>query len=134
MESFALYTFFNELGPKSSLGQQHGYFILHFFDEKGFCDQGVLEEIYSRFYDHQIKDALIGPFESLDDLQQYVHRVSQELQIKIVVLSSDEYNQCLEKSLSAEELVESMREIGQVIEDEESSSMQKMWTRFIKRR
>lgn len=127
MECFAIYTYLHEdqidgIGP--------GYYIIQLFDERGYCDRETLEEVYVESFHSELQGPFVGPFEGVSHIRDYCFRLSTFLKGKVFLISVEDYNQVLDKSSDSSELLESIRESGQEIEDLEISSSQRLWSKF----
>lgn len=131
MECFAIYTYLHE-NDNGAFGA--GNYLLYTFDQKGFCDRELLEDVYSEMEQGALESGpFVGPFEGISHVRDFVYRLSGAMRSKIYLLSVEQYNACLDKCSEASELLELMKEAGQMVEDESFSSGQRLWDRFFNR-
>lgn len=116
-----IHHFFN---PFPEEGQESFYYLLYLLDEKGLLEQEVASKLYSsRFQSAEVLEFksprnAIGPFTSLEQLNQYSFALCEEFNAaKISLLSVSEYNSLLEESLEASDFHRDLLEKGNVMEN-----------------
>lgn len=116
-----VYNFFN---PFPEEGQESYYYLLYLLDEKGILEREVAEKLFSeRFNSEEVRGLktphhTIGPFASLETLNQYSFALCEELNAaKISLLSVLEYNTLLEQSQQAVDFHRDLLEKGNVMEN-----------------
>jgi len=84
------------------------YYLLYIFDQQGLVDRDTLEQVYTdMFFSSQRKmDArYVGPFESLENLQQYVLRLCGQQDVAHAHLfATTDFNQMLDNITTADDL------------------------------
>jgi hypothetical protein len=116
-----VYNFFN---PFPEDGQESYYYLLYLLDEKGILEREVALQIFTERYTSEEIVGLktpfntIGPFVSLEKLNQYAFALCEELNAaKISLLSVQEYNSLLEYSQLASDFHRDLLEKGNVMEN-----------------
>lgn len=116
-----IYNFFN---PYPEDGQESYYYMLYLLDEKGFLEKEVAMKLFAESYSSQetaglkIPHNTVGPFISLEKLNQYSFALCEELNAaKISLLSVQEYNALLEQGQQASDFHRDLLEKGNVMEN-----------------
>lgn len=116
-----IYNFYN---PYPEDGQESYYYMMYMLDEKGMLEREVALNLFSeRFTTEEIQGLktppnTVGPFVSLEKLNQYAFALCEELNAaKISLLSVQEYNSLLESSQQALDFHHDLLEKGNVIEN-----------------
>lgn len=116
-----IYNFFN---PFPEEGQESFYYLLYLLDEKGILEKDLAHKLFSeRFTTEEIAGLkpphnTIGPFVSLESLNQYSFALCEELNAaKISLLSVQEYNTLLDESQQASDFHRDLLEKGNVMEN-----------------
>lgn len=127
MECFAIYTYLHE-GQLN--GVSPGYYIIHIFDDRGYCDREVLEEVYVESFHSDLEGQFVGPFDGVSHIRDFCFRLSTSLKSKVFLISVEDYNQVLEKSSESSDLLDEFRTSAQEVEDLDISSSQRIWSKF----
>lgn len=96
------------------------YFLLYAFDESGLLELDSMIDVYEEFIQKEPEDSAmpLGPFESLNFLNQFAFKVCERNDGAIVsLLSVKDYNQILEESSSGGTLFQEFIEKGNKIEN-----------------
>lgn len=99
------------------------FYFLYFFDQHGFLDLKEAQDLYLNHFKEQgaekaLEHSYIGPFESIEKLNQYAFRLCEELDAKkINLISASEYNSFLESSTQAAQLASDILEKGNALEN-----------------
>lgn len=116
-----IYNFFN---PFPEDGQDFHYYLLYLLDEKGILEREVAVKIFKeRFISEEVAGLktpgnTVGPFVSLEKLNQYAFSLCEELNAeKISLLSVQEYNLLLEQGQLASDFHRDLLEKGNVMEN-----------------
>jgi hypothetical protein len=116
-----VYNFFN---PFPEDGLESYYYLLYLLDEKGILEKEAADKLFEeRFYVDEVKGLkapynTIGPFVSLETLNQYSFALCEELNAaKISLLSVQEYNLLLDQSQQASDFHRDLLEKGNVMEN-----------------
>ncbi len=112
---------YNQFNPFPENPEDLGYYFLYLLDQKGVLDLEEAKQLYKEKYqlseDSQaLKKAIVGPFESLDAINQYAFSLCEKLNAeKISLLSVVDYNTLLEAAPSSLELHQDLVSKGNVI-------------------
>lgn len=116
-----VYNFYN---PFPEDGQESYYYLLYLLDEKGILEREAALTIFNeRFTSEELVGLktphnTVGPFISLEKLNQYAFALCEELNAaKISLLSVQEYNALLETSQVASDFHRDLLEKGNVMEN-----------------
>lgn len=116
-----IYNFFN---PFPEDGPDSYYYMLYLLDEKGLLEkEGAFKLFQERFASPELVDAktppnTIGPFISIERLNQYAFALCEELNAsQVSLLSVSEYNTMLENSQQAHDFHRDLLEKGNVMEN-----------------
>jgi hypothetical protein len=116
-----IYNFYN---PFPEDGQDSYYYLLYLLDEKGILEREAALTIFNeRFTSEDLvglktPDNSIGPFISLEKVNQYAFALCEELNAaKISLLSVQEYNSLLENSQVASDFHHDLLTKGNVMEN-----------------
>ncbi len=116
-----IYNFFN---PFPEEGEESHYYLLYLLDEKGILERDVPQKIFNEHYNSVDIAGLktpfhtIGPFVSLEKLNQYAFALCEDLNAsKISLLSVQEYNSMLEFGQLASDFHRDLLEKGNVLEN-----------------
>ena len=116
-----IYNFFN---PFPEDGSEPYYYMLYLLDEKGMLEkEGALKLFDERFLGpelegHKTPPNTIGPFISLERLNQYAFALCEEVNAaQISLLSVSDYNTMLENSQQATEFHRDLLEKGNVLQN-----------------
>ena len=113
------------------------YYLLYVMDHRGMIDRDLAEKIYREKIvpsDFQVKD-LIGPFESLDELNKFAFLLCEEINApKISLLSVQEYNLLLESAQDIHSLLGDLKSKGNTLEniDREDKNKSGFFTKLFK--
>lgn len=115
------------VGVYRSLGQQSDegpYMIVFLLSEQGFIESDIPQKIYAERFIENLEISKegntekIGPFLTLERLNQYAFQLCEELNaLRIALYSVDEYNELLENGHGAQDFFSSLLEKGNVIEN-----------------
>lgn len=114
---------YNNFNPFPEIPEDLGYYFLYLLDQKGLLDFEDAKSAYIEKFktdsDHPaFKKGLIGPFESIESVNQYSFLLCEKLNAaKVSLLSVAEYNLLLESSPNSLELHRDLLEKGNVIEN-----------------
>ena len=116
-----IYNFFN---PFPEDEQESYYYLLYLLDEKGILEREVALQIFKEHYSSveiaglKTPSNTIGPFLTLEKLNQYAFALCEELNAsKISLLSVQEYNSLLEYGQQASDFLRDLLEKGNVLEN-----------------
>ncbi len=116
-----IYNYFN---PFPEDGSEPYYYMLYLLDEKGLLEkEGALKLFDERFTSselegHRSPPNTIGPFISLEKLNQYAFALCEEVNAaQVSLLSVSEYNTMLENSQQATDFHRDLLEKGNVMEN-----------------
>lgn len=116
-----VYNFYN---PFPEDGQDSHYYMLYLLDEKGMLEREAAFTIFNeRFTSEELAGLktppnTIGPFLSLEKINQYAFALCEELNAaKISLLSVQEYNSLLENSQIAIDFHHDLLTKGNVMEN-----------------
>ena len=113
----------------SPAGGNAAYYILYLMGEDGLVEREVLLKAYQEmFFSSQRKmdEHYGGPFEGLENLQQFVLRLCVQLDIgQAHLLAASDFNQILENAAAAPELVETMIARGHTLENLDKAKRKK---------
>ncbi len=116
-----VYHFLNAAPEESA---EAAYFLLYLLDDKGMLEVEIAHKLYKeKFQDEFNKDAkcpakAIGPFESVDRLNQFAFLLCEEMNAaKVSLLSVAEYNTLLENTHQAADFHRDLVEKGNVMEN-----------------
>ena len=116
-----IYNYFN---PYPEEGHESYYYLLYLLDEKGLLEKESANKLFSeRFSTPEIADLkaplnTVGPFISLETLNQYAFALCEDLNAaRVSLLSVQEYNTLLENSQQASEFHRDLLEKGNVLEN-----------------
>ena len=111
------------------------YFISKFYHPEGELVDETLFKLYEQMFGHSMNyEWGIGPFDGLDELNQYAVKVTQEVGAPGVnLLSLHEYNNAVEKINDAESFKGLFQEIGLFLQNPDSvESSGALLSRFFK--
>ena len=84
------------------------YYLLYVFDHQGLLDRETLQKVYTDMFfssPHKMDARYIGPFESLDNLHQYVLRLCGQQDVAHAHLfATADFNQFLENTTTSDDL------------------------------
>lgn len=115
-----VYHFMNPYPEESS---ESAYYLMYLLDDKGMLDREVALKLYTERFktegaEPKMPGKSIGPFESVERLDQYAFALCEELNAaRISLLSVAEYNTLLENSHLASDFHRDLVEKGNVIEN-----------------
>ncbi len=116
-----IYNFFN---PFPEDGTDSYYYMLYLLDEKGMLEkEGALKLYVERFKDAALEGLkappnTVGPFISMEKLNQYAFALCEEVNAaQVSLLSVSEYNTMLENSHQTGEFHRDLLEKGNVMEN-----------------
>jgi hypothetical protein len=111
-----VYSFFNPF-PEDETGS--AYYLLHLLDQRGVLEKNDAKKLFTETYPHfELKSKFLGPFESIDTLNQFSFMLCEKLDAqKISLLSVQEYNSLLEQTQQASDFHRDLLEKGNVLEN-----------------
>lgn len=116
-----VYNYFN---PHPEEGTDPHYYLIYLLDEKGLLSIDVAQKLFSERFSSQQEEgvrtpaSMIGPFLSLENLNQYAFALCEELNAaQVSLLSVSEYNLLLENSQQASDFHRDLLEKGNVMEN-----------------
>jgi hypothetical protein len=101
------------------------YYLYHAFDESGLVELDGMVEVYEEFINQSPEtDQLpLGPFDSLNFLNQFAFKVCEKNDNSLVsLISVKDYNSLLEEAATGTELFQNLAEKGNRIENLDHSS------------
>jgi len=114
---------YHYLNPFPEENADSSYYLLYLLDEKGILERETAEQLFQDKFKPEIGEAkappkTIGPFDSIDRLNQYAFALCEELNAaRVSLLSVNEYNSLLENSNQASEFHRDLLEKGNVMEN-----------------
>jgi hypothetical protein len=111
-----IYQYFNPF-PEDEKGS--AYYLLYLMDQRGVLETGEAMKIFQANYPASLtKSKWLGPFDSVDNLNQFAFLLCEKLDAqKISLLSVQEYNGLMEQTLQASDFYRDLLEKGSVIEN-----------------
>jgi len=111
-----VYQYFNP-NPEEERGA--AYYLLYLLDQRGVLEKDDAKKLFRESHqDYDLKSKWLGPFESLDTINQFAFTLCEKLDAqKISLLSVQEYNGLLEHTLLASDFLLDLLEKGSVIEN-----------------
>lgn len=111
-----VYQYFNPF-PEDEVGS--AYYILYLLDQKGILEKDEARLIFQENYKEvELKSKWLGPFESLDTLNQFSFYLCEKLDAqKISLLSVQEYNALLEQTLQSSDFHRDLLIKGNILEN-----------------
>lgn len=115
---------YNYYNPRPEEGTDPYYYMMYLLDEKGLLEiEGAQKLFEERFYHESVHDIkappqVIGPFLSLETINQYAFALCEELNAaRVSLMSVEEYNTLLENSQLALDFHRDLLEKGNVMEN-----------------
>lgn len=115
---------YNYLNPSPETQADSAYYLLYLMDDKGMLDKEVASKLYKEKFQSADETAgtspthSIGPFQSVDNLNQFAFLLCEEMNAgKISLLSVGEYNTLLENTVQAADFHRDLVEKGNVMEN-----------------
>lgn len=96
------------------------YYLLHAFDETGVIEIEPMIDVYEEFIQKQpeLSKMPLGPFESLNFLNQFAFKICEKIDGSVVsLLSVQDYNQIMEEATNGTSLFHDFVEKGNRIEN-----------------
>jgi hypothetical protein len=116
-----IYNYFN---PLIEEGSESYFYLLYLLDEKGLLDQDISAKLFKDKFENEelpknsSNANSIGPFVTLENLNQYAFALCEELNASQVSLFSvSEYNSILETSQQASDFHRDLLTKGNVIKN-----------------
>lgn len=106
--------------PRAHEGNPPQYYLLHVLDHRGVLDHEMLTKIYKDKFQHSPDrdDEMMGPFDSLEELNKYAYFLCEEVNApRVSLLSVTEYNLLLENASELNGLVFDLKNKGNVLEN-----------------
>jgi hypothetical protein len=114
---------YNQFNPFPEDSSYQGYYLLYLLDQKGFLSTEEAIKIYNEKFkllddSKAFKKGYIGPFESLETINQFAFLLCENLNAqKVSLLSVPEYNTILESTEQAFDFHRDLLEKGNVLEN-----------------
>ena len=118
---------YNSINANPVIGTPQAFYLLYLLDEKGMLELEAAQKIYLESFKPEMSmDELlvdfnkskIGPFESLEKLNQFAFQLCEVLNAsKVSLLSVSEYNTFLENAQNASDFHKDLLEKGNVMEN-----------------
>lgn len=114
---------YNFTNPHPELGGESAYYLLYLLDEKGLLEKETASKLFKDRFDEAGTTAeaiagAIGPFLSLDKVNQYAFSLCEELNAaKVSLMSVEEYNSLFENTQLASDFHRDLLEKGNVMEN-----------------
>ena len=118
---------YNSINANPVLGTPQVFYMLYLLDEKGMLELETAMKIYQESYRPEISmdeglvdfnKSKIGPFESLEKINQFAFQLCEVLNAsKVSLLSVTEYNNLLENAQNATDFHRDLLEKGNVMEN-----------------
>lgn len=114
---------YHYMNPFPEENADSSYFLLYLLDERGMLERDLAVKLYEERFKPEIGEAkapakTIGPFDSIDRLNQYAFALCEELNAaRVSLLSVADYNSLLENSNQAAEFHRDLLEKGNVMEN-----------------
>lgn len=112
-----IYHFFQ---PRIHEGNPPMYYLLHLLDHRGILDRETALKVYRTKVSEEVDrdHEIIGPFESLEQLNQYAFALCEEINApRVSLLSVAEYNLLLENSHDLINLAIDIKSKGNILEN-----------------
>lgn len=115
---------YNNFNPFPEEGEEAHFYLLYLLDEKGLLEKEGAKALFKeRFLSEHLEGvktppSMIGPFLSLDNVNQFAFALCEELNAaRVSLLSVEEYNTMLENSQLAHDFHRDLLEKGNVMEN-----------------
>ncbi len=106
-------------GPYLNSEDKNGHEVISIFNERGLIDESTLEDFYKELSGTEpkvLESGRIGYFSQMEDIQKFSFRICQKLGNEAVSLVSvEDYNAVLIDSFKAEDLLENLQNVGNLI-------------------
>lgn len=99
-------------------------------DQKDAIDYDVLSQYYSKMKGRPLEVKDIGPFESEEELKDFVFDMASDLNARVYLLRCEQYNQIIEKTMESEGILQSLRSEAEIIEDVENQGGRRLWNKI----
>jgi hypothetical protein len=111
-----VYQYFNPF-PEDESGS--AYYLLYLLDQRGLLEKSDAIKLFQEKYPNEtLKSKWLGPFDSVDNLNQFAFILCEKLNArKINLLSVQEYNSLLEQTINASDFHQHIIEMGNVFEN-----------------
>jgi hypothetical protein len=111
-----VYQYFNP-NPEEEIGAS--YYLLYLLDQRGILEKEDAKKLYQESHtSFDLKSKYIGPFESVDNINQFAFLLCEKLDAqKISLLSAQEYNGLLEHTQQASDFHRDLLLKGNVIDN-----------------
>ena len=110
-------------------GGSAAYYLLYLMGSQGLIEREVLQKAYEEMFfssKRQINEHFAGPFEGLENLQQYVLRLCVQLDMGSAhIMAASDFNQVLEGISTSEELVNALIARGHTLENLDKAKRKK---------
>ncbi len=118
---------YHYLNANPELNGDSAYYLLYLLDDKGLLDKIGAMKLYNEHFktdlsspvhEFELNKGKIGPFESVEKLNQFAFRLCEELNAaKVSLLSVQEYNTLLESTISMSDFHRDLLEKGNILEN-----------------
>ena len=122
--------------PRSDFSHNEGsYYLLHLLTDEGAIKPEYLEKYCSEYNVQNPEDEIgLGPFLSVDEITKFCFYICDEMKLPYVSLHSmDEFNSIIEESSKVSDLMDSLHNTGNLIENisitQKKSLFQKVFDR-----
>ena len=110
-------------------GGSAAYYLLYLMGAQGLIEYEVLQKAYREmFFSSQrpMNEHFAGPFEGLENLQQYVLRLCVQLDLSSAhLVSANDFNQIMENTATGEDLVTRLIAQGHELENLDKAKRKK---------
>lgn len=120
-----IYHFFQ---PRNHEGTLPQYYLLHVMDHRGMLDREVVNRVYKEKFQREMdrEQDIVGPFESLDELNMYAYELASVINApKVSLLSVSDYNLLLENAMDLNGLIYDLKNKGNILENIEKDQGKK---------
>lgn len=120
-----IYHFFQ---PRAHEGAIPQYYLLHILDHRGILDRDLVVRVYKEKFQREVDrdQEIVGPFESLDELNMYAYQLASEINApKVSLLSVSDYNLLLENAMDLNNLIYDLKNKGNILENMEKDQGKK---------
>lgn len=120
-----IYHFFQ---PRAHEGTPPQYYLLHVLDHRGILDREIVIRVYKEKFQRDLDrdQDIVGPFESLDELNMFAYELANEINApKVSLLSVGDYNLLLENAMDLNNLIYDLKNKGNILENIERDQVKK---------
>mgnify|MGYP000542505734 CR=1 FL=1 len=128
----AIYKHRAQFSDSSSL--EGGFYLINVLSSNGPLKREFVEKLYSNFFVTREVGSELGPFESLEDLSKFCFTICDELKLPYITLHSlEEFNAVIEESSNVSELVNALRDGGNLLENISITQKKSLFERVLNR-